>query len=102
MAQPYTTEDVFPWKPVSYISFDYPEVKIDPLQMTVGIPLKSTYLPRDIEAFFISTWISVKKHTYPVMVHLLSVPLGRAFLEIWADCRTGDIIIKYVGVGVAL
>lgn len=86
-------DEVYPWKPSAHITFAFQSVSIS-VDSAVKIPMNSTFLLRERDSFFLSMWFSATKYTYPILMHLVSIPIDRIFLEIWAGSCTGDIIIR--------
>lgn len=92
-APQHVGDEVYPWKPSAYITFTFQCVSIS-VDSAVKIPMNSTFLLRERDSFFLSMWFSATKYTYPILMHLVSIPIDRIFLEIWAGSCTGDIIIR--------
>ena len=86
--------DVYPWKPSAYLTFSFDTVSIQS-DVAMRILLNSSYRLKESEGFFLSMWFSLQRNSYPVSVHLVSIPIHLAFLEVWACCCTGDVIVRY-------
>ena len=89
-----------PFHPTSYVQFTYPKPQTN-CDTADLISIPSTLNITNFTANGISStmWLCVMKCSFPVVVHIVSYPIDEhCFLQMWACCFTGNIIIRYHGI----